>query len=63
MHFFLTQCYSLSGHKEEARAEAADVLRINPKFSIEEWQRRNPAKDRAKLKIFLDAMGEAGLPE
>jgi adenylate cyclase len=59
----LTQCYWLSGHKEEARAEAAEVIRIHPKFSIEMWQRVNPAKDKAKLKIFIDAMREAGLPE
>jgi adenylate cyclase len=59
----LTQCYWLSGQKEEARAEAAEVLRIYPKFSIEMWHRVNPAKDKAKLKIFVDAMREAGLPQ
>jgi TolB-like protein/Tfp pilus assembly protein PilF len=59
----LTQCYWLSGHKEEARAEAGEVIRMHPKFSIEMWQRVNPAQDKAKLKIFVDAMREAGLPE
>jgi adenylate cyclase len=62
-HVFLTQCYWLSGHKKEARTEAAEVLRINPKFSVEEVVRRDPAKNVAKLKILIDAMREAGLPE
>ena len=59
----LTMCYWLSGHKKEARSEAAEVLRINPKFSVQEVVRRDPTKDRAKLKIFIDAMREAGLPD
>ena len=62
-HLQLTQCYWLAGHKEKARAEAVEVLRIDPKFSIEKWLSLNPAKDRAKLKTFADAMREAGLPE
>jgi hypothetical protein len=30
--------YSLSGREEEARAEVAEVLRINPKFSLGYFQ-------------------------
>jgi adenylate cyclase len=59
----LAQCHWLSGHKEEARAETSEVLRIHPKFSVGMWQRKNPARDKAKLKILVDAMLEAGLPE
>ena len=62
-HLQLAQCYWLSGHKEKARAEAVEVLRIDPKFSIEKWLSLNPAKDRTKVNIFADAMREAGLPE
>jgi TolB-like protein/Tfp pilus assembly protein PilF len=59
----LTQCYWLSGHKEEARAEAAEFLKIYPEVSIEMMQRVNPAKDKAKLEVFIDALREAGFPE
>jgi adenylate cyclase len=62
-HVLLTQCYWLSGRKEEARAEAAEVLRINPKFSVERFERSRVAKDRGRLKVRIDAMREAGLPD
>jgi tetratricopeptide (TPR) repeat protein len=62
-HISLTQCYWLSARKEEARSEAAEVLRLNPKFSVEKWARRQPHKDRVRLKKRIDAMREAGLPD
>jgi adenylate cyclase len=62
-HVLLTQCYWLSGRKEEARSEAAEVLRINPKFSLKRYEKGRPAKDRVKLKVRIDAMREAGLPD
>jgi adenylate cyclase len=62
-HIFLTQCYWLSAREEEARAEAAEVLRLDPKFSVEKWARRSLYKDRVKLKTRIDAMREAGLPD
>jgi adenylate cyclase len=36
----LTAVYSWSGRDEEARAEAAEVLRINPDFSLEKFAKR-----------------------
>jgi adenylate cyclase len=36
----MTAVYSWSGRDEEARAEAAEVLRINPKFSLEKFAKR-----------------------
>ena len=36
----MTAAYSWSGRDEEARAEAAEVLRINPKFSLERFAKR-----------------------
>ena len=44
-------------------AEAAEILRINPTFSVEEVARRDPVKNRATLKILINAMREAGLPD
>jgi tetratricopeptide (TPR) repeat protein len=34
-HFALAATYSMTGREKEARAEAAEVLRINPKFSLD----------------------------
>jgi adenylate cyclase len=37
---FMTMAYSFSGRDEEARVEAAEVLRIHPKFSLENFAKR-----------------------
>jgi len=39
-HYGLAVTYIWMGREKEARAEAAEVLRINPKFSVESWQRK-----------------------
>jgi tetratricopeptide (TPR) repeat protein len=36
----MTAVYSWSGRDEEARAEAAEVLRINPNFSLEKFAKK-----------------------
>ena len=36
-HIDLTATYSMMGREKEARAEAAEVLRINPKFSLDSY--------------------------
>src|SRR5260370_40348811 len=38
-HLRLAEAYAQSGQLEEARAEAAEVLRINPGFTIEKYKR------------------------
>src|SRR5262249_25156719 len=38
-HLWLASAYSQLGQLEEARAEAAEVLRINPGFTIENYKR------------------------
>ncbi len=35
----MTMVYSESGRLEDARAEAEEVLRINPKFSLDIWEK------------------------
>jgi tetratricopeptide (TPR) repeat protein len=50
----MTAVYSWSGRDEEARAEAAEVLRINPDFSLEKFAKR------AKPKL-VSALRKAGL--
>jgi len=47
------------GRKEEARAHAAEVLGINPKFSLEYL--RKPFKYHTDFERFLEALRKAGL--
>jgi TolB-like protein/Flp pilus assembly protein TadD len=60
-HIVLTECYWLSGRKEEARSEVAEVLRINPKFSLERYEKTRPDKNRVKVKMRINALRKAGL--
>jgi adenylate cyclase len=62
-HLNLTVCYVKLGREEDANAEAAKVLRINPQFSAESYAKHIPLKDEASKKLFIDGMRKAGLPE
>ncbi len=57
----LVVCYVRTGQMKLARAEAAQVLRINPKFSLALYARVSMIKDRARLKRTLDTLRKAGL--
>jgi adenylate cyclase len=60
-HLTLAAVYSELGKEAEARAEAAEVLRINPKFSLEVHKERAPLKDPAMLERHITALRKAGL--
>jgi adenylate cyclase len=60
-HCYLAAAYSELGREAEAQAEAAEVLRINPKFSLEVQKERTPIKDPAVLERQLAALRKAGL--
>jgi hypothetical protein len=49
------------GKDVEARAEAAEVLRINSNFSLELYRERAPIKDPATLERHIAALRKAGL--
>ena len=61
VHLFLVEVYSELGQAAEARAEAAEVLRINPKFSLEVHKQRIPIKDPAVVERQIAALRKAGL--
>jgi hypothetical protein len=48
------------GHEKEARAEAAEVLRINPKFSLDFWVKTHPYNQSETDKL-VNALHKAGL--
>jgi adenylate cyclase len=60
-HLELTVIYSELGREEEARAEAMEVLRINPHYSLEVARQISPYKDPAVLERTLAALRKAGL--
>ena len=60
-HLPLAAVYSELGQEAEARAEAAEVLRLNPQFSLEVHKQRTPIKDPAVLERHLAALRKAGL--
>jgi tetratricopeptide (TPR) repeat protein len=60
-HLTLAVVYSELGKEAEARAEAAEVLRLNPHFSLEIHRQRMPIKDPAVLERHLTALRRAGL--
>jgi adenylate cyclase len=60
-HLMLAAVYSELGKEVEAHAEATEVLRLNPKFSLEVHKERMPIKDSATLERHIAALRKAGL--
>jgi tetratricopeptide (TPR) repeat protein len=60
-HGYLAAIYGELGREEEARAEAAEVLRLSPNSSVEGWRQRLPFKDPAETERFVAALRKAGL--
>jgi TolB-like protein len=51
----------LAGREAEARAAAAEVLKINPKFSLEQYAKGLPYRDTSQIHRTIDALRKAGL--
>jgi adenylate cyclase len=52
----------LAGREEEARAAAAEVLKINPKFSLDRYAKKGlPYRDTSQIHRTIDALRKAGL--
>jgi tetratricopeptide (TPR) repeat protein len=52
----------LAGREEEARAAAAEVLKINPKFSLDRYAKKAlPYRDTSQIHRTIDALRKAGL--
>jgi len=58
---FMASTYSFAGRDEEARAEAAEALRINPKFSLKKWEKRVTYKNKEDAERGIRALRKAGL--
>jgi tetratricopeptide (TPR) repeat protein len=60
-HLFLAAVYSEVGRDAETQAEAAEVLQINPQWSLEVWKQRAPYKNPVMLDRVFIALRKAGL--
>src|SRR5262249_50406910 len=60
-HRHLAVIYSELGREAEARAEAAEVLRRSPNFSLEDFKHRLPYEDPVAVERYLAGLRKAGL--
>jgi adenylate cyclase len=54
--------YGSCGREKEARKEATEVLRINPKFTVESFTRNLPYKNPSDRDRTIQGLRQAGLP-
>jgi len=62
-HEWLAITYGRLGQIEKARAHADEILKINPKYTVESFRKSTPYKDRAYLDGLVNLLIKAGLPE
>lgn len=62
-HAFLAATYAQLGQLEDARAEAAEVLRVNPNYTIGKQRQVSVMKRADDLEHLVDGLRKAGLPE
>ena len=62
-HAILASAYSWAGREEEARAQAAEVLRIDPEFCLEKRAKIIKLKNQPDRERFLEGLRKADLPE
>jgi adenylate cyclase len=57
----LTGVYALSGREEEAKAQAEEILRMDPAFSLESFLGRLPYPNQEQKERMTEALRKAGL--
>jgi adenylate cyclase len=57
----LTASHSLLGHEKEAAETAAKVMAIDPRFSLEKYEKSLPYKEPADKDRYISALRKAGL--
>jgi adenylate cyclase len=51
----------MAGREDEARVAAAEVLKLNPKFSLERFVKIHPYKDPSMRERYINSLRKAGL--
>jgi adenylate cyclase len=62
-YLWLAAAHARLGQHDEAREDAAEVLRINSGFTIDGWKRLAVFKDPQDVDHLIDGLRKAGLPE
>jgi adenylate cyclase len=60
-HWVLAVIYADLGQEEQARREAAEILRMSPEYSLEALRQRLPYRDPAIMDHAIAALRKAGL--
>jgi adenylate cyclase len=58
----LASCYGHLGRVEDARAAWAELLKVNPSFSLTQRARVLPYKNAGDFQSIADGLAKAGLP-
>ncbi len=58
----LAAAYSAAGREEEASATASEILRMNPRFTLELYSKTFQYKNPADKKLVINSLRKAGLP-
>jgi adenylate cyclase len=61
VNIVLASLYIYAGREAEARATAAEIQRIDPKFSLEKFAKGSPWKEGPRRDRFIDSLRQAGL--
>jgi Flp pilus assembly protein TadD len=60
-HIGLAVTYIQTAREKEARSEVAEILRLNPKFSLDSFAKTLSYKDQSVTDNFVDSLRKAGL--
>jgi adenylate cyclase len=61
-HVIIAAVYGSCGREKEARKEATEILRINPKFTVESYAKILPYKTPSDRDRVVQGLRKAGLP-
>ena len=62
-HVDLVLCYAALGAEEEARTDAAEIIRTNPRFTLKAYAAYAPYANELDLKLDVERLRNAGVPE
>jgi adenylate cyclase len=62
-HLMLAATYALLGRIDDAQWSAAEILTLQPGFTLREARARTPYRNPRDLDRYIDALAKAGLPQ
>jgi adenylate cyclase len=63
LHVVAAECHAALGNEEKARQAGADILRVNPRFTLKAFASYVPFTEASDLQLKVSLLREAGLPE